>query len=69
VAKGSEQFTFKRHADIPRDCGDCDKPLRVKDVAEVLELPLAYFRCRECFERWTRGGATSQREFYLGATT
>jgi hypothetical protein len=67
MASGSEQFTFKRHPAIPRTCGDCDKPLRVKDVAEVLELPLAYFRCRACFELWTRGGAVSQREFYLGA--
>lgn len=52
MATGSEQFTFKRHPNIPRVCVDCQRPVKRDDIVDVREYPVPFFRCRECF--WKR---------------
>ena len=48
MARGSEQFAFRRHPGVPRECAYCHRPLKRDDVATVVEFPKpTRFYCRE----------------------
>lgn len=51
MAQGSEQFKWILYPDVKKECWVCQRPLKVKDVAEVRTFYPSHktqFRCCDC---------------------